>query len=122
MSARVSLGAPLKGPVRSSQRRKMVLDVDLNAPPYENCNEVGTSSHAPVVREVPSIQQGPPPQPVAIDVDCIDDDVILSSPRAFAEVLLCFFVFGIAIKVPPPSRHRFLLAELFLCYLLTGQK
>lgn len=86
MSARVSLGAPLKGPVRSSQRRKMVLDVDLNAPPYENCNEVGNSSHAPVVPEVPSIQQGPPSQPVAIDVDSIDDDdVILSSPRAFAE-------------------------------------
>ncbi|KAJ8428499.1 hypothetical protein Cgig2_029952 [Carnegiea gigantea] len=86
MSARVSLGAPLKGPVRSSQRRKMVLDVDLNAPPYENCNEVGNSSHAPVVPEVPSIQQGCPSQPVAIDIDSIDDDdVILSSPRAFAE-------------------------------------
>lgn len=63
----------------------MVLDVDLNAPPFENCNEVGASSYAPVVPEVPSIQQGPPSQPVAIDVDSIDDDVILSSPRAFAE-------------------------------------
>jgi len=98
MSARVSLGAPLKGPVCSSQLRKMVLDVDLNAPPYENCNEVGTSSHASVVLGVPSVQPGAPPQPVAIDVDSIDDDVILSSPRAFAEVPLCFFVFGTAIK------------------------
>uniref|UniRef100_A0A7C9B2D7 RING-type domain-containing protein n=1 Tax=Opuntia streptacantha TaxID=393608 RepID=A0A7C9B2D7_OPUST len=85
MSARVSLGAPLKGPVCSSQLRKMVLDVDLNAPPYENCNEVGTSSHASAVLGVPSVQPGAPPQPIAIDVDSIDDDVILSSPRAFAE-------------------------------------
>lgn len=85
MSARVSLGAPHKGAVRSSQRRKMVLDVDLNAPPIECCNDVGTSSRAHLTLEVPSGQQGPPPQPVAIDVDSIDDDVILSSPRAFAE-------------------------------------
>lgn len=75
------------------------MDLDLNcSPPGENREEEG-----------PSVQQGPPEvqaghqavvvQPVTIDVEAIDDDVVESSPGAFAEVYLqpslhCFtFVF-----------------------------
>ncbi|KNA23986.1 hypothetical protein SOVF_020040 isoform B [Spinacia oleracea] len=63
----------------------MVLDVDLNVPPA-NFGEVGTSSHvAPVVAPVQAEQQRSVPQVVPIDVDSLDDDVVLCSPRAFAE-------------------------------------
>lgn len=88
MSARVSLGVPHKAAVRGSQRRKMGLDVDLNAIPFEILNDVGSSSETPLTLEVP-LGEGPRRDPVAIDVDSIDDDdVILSSPRAFAEVIV----------------------------------
>lgn len=63
---------------RSLRRRKTGLDVDLNAaPPSESRDQVGTSSHEGVVAPAP---------PAPIDVDAFDDDVIISSPRAFAQV------------------------------------
>ncbi|KAK7308445.1 hypothetical protein VNO77_42050 [Canavalia gladiata] len=60
-------------PVRSYRRRKMNLELDLNRdPPPE------------IVRED---VEGPSQQPQVptIDVDAIDDDVVESSPRAFAQ-------------------------------------
>ncbi|GAB4843750.1 hypothetical protein Ancab_013715 [Ancistrocladus abbreviatus] len=108
MSARVSRGALPRGTLRNVQRRKMVFDVDLNAPLPETeiFNDEGTSSHLPSSQQVEGgqapassqhveggqnlalgqRQQGFPPPPVPIDVDSIDDDVIVSSPRAFAGI------------------------------------
>ncbi|XP_019178519.1 PREDICTED: E3 ubiquitin-protein ligase RNF4 isoform X1 [Ipomoea nil] len=73
---------------RGFQRRKRLLNVDLNAvPSWEHLDHEGTS--APVVS-----QDVPPGQRVAsltsetIDIDGLDDDddvVIISSPRALAE-------------------------------------
>ncbi|KAM7271100.1 hypothetical protein ACFE04_030314 [Oxalis oulophora] len=61
----------MMGHVRGSWRRKATLD--LNAPPPESSRDhVG-----------PSTQAAPPP--TMIDVEALDDDVIESSPRAFAE-------------------------------------
>lgn len=62
--------------LRSLRRRKTGLDVDLNVlPPSESRDEVGSSA-----------PQGVPEAPPApIDVEAFDDDVIISSPRAFAE-------------------------------------
>lgn len=85
MSPRVLRGAPAMGTAFSSQRGKVVLDIDINTPPCENLDEVGTSSHGLVHPEAESAQQVAPLQPVTIDVDSLDDDVILCSPRAFAE-------------------------------------
>ncbi|KMS96994.1 hypothetical protein BVRB_7g179750 [Beta vulgaris subsp. vulgaris] len=79
MSARVPKGVPPKAAVRCSQRRKMGLDVDLNVPLSDHCDEVGTSSHVPAV---PQVQAAP--LVVPIDVDSLEEDVVLSSPRAFA--------------------------------------
>lgn len=81
MSARVSRVVPPKGAGRNSQRRKMVLDVDLNVPLSDTFSEVGTSSHAPPAPQVQPVA----PQVVPIDVESFDDDVVLCSPRAFAE-------------------------------------
>ncbi|KAJ8447924.1 hypothetical protein Cgig2_012059 [Carnegiea gigantea] len=85
MSTRVRRGAPSMGTGFSSQRGKIVLDIDINTPPCENLNEVGTSSCGLVHPEAESAQQVAPLQPISIDVDALDDDVILCSPRAFAE-------------------------------------
>ncbi|XP_004505743.1 uncharacterized protein [Cicer arietinum] len=80
--------------VRSYRRRKAVLDLDLNRVPAgdnpagENREQEGPSTQlGPQEVEVqanqqPLIVQLPPPM---IDVEAIDDDVIESSPRAFAE-------------------------------------
>ncbi|KAJ4955724.1 hypothetical protein NE237_012507 [Protea cynaroides] len=85
MSTR-GLRRPLKGYVRDSRRRKMVLDVDLNdtppgegRAPEENFTGIGS-------QEAQSSAQGgalPPAAP--IDVEAIDDEVVISSPRSFAE-------------------------------------
>ncbi|GMH30945.1 hypothetical protein Nepgr_032788 [Nepenthes gracilis] len=78
MSTRVSREAPKAAP-RNTQRRKMVLNVDLNVPVVENFGEEGTSSHPPTFQEAEVCQQ------VTLDVDSIDDDVLFTSPMAFAE-------------------------------------
>jgi len=90
MSTR-ELRAPPLMYMRNSRRRKMVLDVDLNVPPpseNRDQNQEGSSAHAGSQQ---TGQQGgsapPPPPPPAIDLEAIDDDVIISSPRAFAEAI-----------------------------------
>jgi hypothetical protein len=87
------------------------LDLDLNLPAGENQiaeNPAGENRE----QEGPSIQlgirevevQANPPQPIVfeevpmIDVEEIeDDDVIESSPRAFAEVYIPFCIFLVSI-------------------------
>lgn len=65
--------------------------MDLNAtPPADNRDQEGTSSRA-VPGDVPPAPRGAPLTPAPIDVEALDDDVIISSPRAFAEVCLSNF-------------------------------
>ena len=61
---------------------KFVLDIDINTPPFENLNEVGTCTCGLVHLEVGSAHQGAPPQPVTIHVDSPDDNGILCFTRA----------------------------------------
>ncbi|PKI76759.1 hypothetical protein CRG98_002745 [Punica granatum] len=68
-------------PVRVCRRRRMGLDLDLNSLPNE-VPEVQGTQDPPQGR---ANQHRQPQPPVPIDVDAIDDDVLLSSPRAFAE-------------------------------------
>ncbi|KHG00082.1 RING finger 10 [Gossypium arboreum] len=72
----------IRGPsLRGYRRRKAVLD--LNAPPSEIREQEGTSQQAGYEDQTnQSVQSGPP---ATIDVEAIDDDVIESSARAFAE-------------------------------------
>ncbi|PPD73917.1 hypothetical protein GOBAR_DD29162 [Gossypium barbadense] len=72
----------IRGPsLRGYRRRKAVLD--LNVPPSEIREQEGTSQQAGYEDQTnQSIQTGPP---ATIDVEAIDDDVIESSARAFAE-------------------------------------
>ncbi|CAK7349384.1 unnamed protein product [Dovyalis caffra] len=69
-------------PLRGYRRRKTVLD--LNAPPTEGRDDEGTSSR-PEPQGVQASQQGQSLPPHTVDVDAFDDDVIESSPTAFAE-------------------------------------
>ncbi|XP_011024631.1 PREDICTED: E3 ubiquitin-protein ligase RNF4 isoform X2 [Populus euphratica] len=77
-------------PLRGYRRRKTVLD--LNVPPIEGRDDEGTSTTR--IEPPEGVQashqrngQGPSLPPPTIDVDAIDDDddVIESSPRAFAQ-------------------------------------
>jgi hypothetical protein len=77
-------------PLRGYRRRKTVLD--LNVPPIDGRDDEGTSTTR--IEPPQGVQashqrngQGPSLPPPTIDVDAIDDDVIESSPRAFAQVL-----------------------------------
>ncbi|GAV70721.1 zf-RING_2 domain-containing protein [Cephalotus follicularis] len=72
----------LRGPLRGYRRRKNALD--LNVPPVESRDQEGTSIQA-VSHEVQSHQQGRSTPLTMIDVEAIDDDVVESSPSAFAE-------------------------------------
>lgn len=74
MSTRVLRGPSARGGLR---RRKNELDLN-SAPPGENRNQEGTSTQ---------VEQRSQP-PLVIDLEAIDDDVVISSPRAIAEV--CF--------------------------------
>ncbi|XP_031285587.1 E3 ubiquitin-protein ligase RNF4 isoform X2 [Pistacia vera] len=78
MSTQAVRGPPLRG-----YRRRKGLP-DLNAPPCESRDREGTSNDISL-HEVLAGQQGPSIPPAPIDVEAIDDDVIESSPRAFAE-------------------------------------
>ncbi|XAR58741.1 Ubiquitin--protein ligase [Bertholletia excelsa] len=75
---------PLRGYVRNSKKRKMVLEVDLNIAHCENMDQEGTSAHGNSQNMQPA-QQGGSMQPAPIDVEAFDDDVVISSPQAFAE-------------------------------------
>ncbi|XP_061342141.1 uncharacterized protein LOC133288404 [Gastrolobium bilobum] len=72
--------------VRSYRRRKTVLDLDLNRVPAggENREQEGPSTQLGS-QEVQTNQQPQVVQPALIDVEVIDDDVVESTPRAFAE-------------------------------------
>ncbi|KAL3633312.1 hypothetical protein CASFOL_022839 [Castilleja foliolosa] len=68
---------------RTRSRRRM-LDVDLNAvPPCESRDQEGPSNHTRSQERQAS--QGGATMPPPIDVEALEDDVIISSPRAFAE-------------------------------------
>ncbi|KAJ4728460.1 E3 ubiquitin-protein ligase RNF4 [Melia azedarach] len=78
MSTQAARGPPLRG----YRRRKAV--PDLNVPPIESRDQEGSSTESRSEQVQASRQvQSIPPAP--IDVEAIDDDVIESSPRAFAE-------------------------------------
>ncbi|XP_020426486.1 E3 ubiquitin-protein ligase RNF4 isoform X1 [Prunus persica] len=70
---------------RYVNRRKDRVDLDLNsAPPGDNRDQEGTSTPAdPQNNQATLLGQSAPPN--MIDVEAIDDDVVESSPRAFAE-------------------------------------
>lgn len=81
-----------RGPVRSYRRRKTVLDFDLNrVPSGENREQEGPSTQLGP-QEVQAVQLPQVAQPPTIDVEAIDDDVVESSPRAFAEVCLPSYI------------------------------
>lgn len=63
--------------------------LDLNVLPSESRDQEGTSTQDVQHGEQAS-QQGQPLPPATIDVEAFDDDVIESSPRAFAEVCFLF--------------------------------
>jgi hypothetical protein len=87
MSTRAARGASVRG----YRRRKAILDLDLNtAPPSDSRDQEGTSTQV-VPNEIETGQLGRS-VPAMIDVEAIDDDVIESSPRAFAEVWLFNFI------------------------------
>ncbi|KAJ7950470.1 E3 ubiquitin-protein ligase RNF4 [Quillaja saponaria] len=76
----------VRGPaVRGYRRRKPVLDLDLNiAPPGESRDQEGTSTQVGP-HDVQAGQERLSVPPSMIDVEAIDDDVVESSPTAFAE-------------------------------------
>ncbi|XP_058093282.1 uncharacterized protein LOC131239541 [Magnolia sinica] len=92
MSTRASK-RPLKGYVRDCRRRKMVLDVDLNVDPQgENRAPEGIAiSHGYLPDGQVSMQDGASTSTdgrlhtAPIDVEAIDDEVVISSPRRFTE-------------------------------------
>ncbi|KAI3926001.1 hypothetical protein MKW98_028137, partial [Papaver atlanticum] len=83
----------LRGHAKETRRRKSVLQIDLNdTPPAEiraaaalvECSQQGGGGGG---RE--RIRLHPPPRlqppPLTIDLEAIDDEVVISSPRSFAE-------------------------------------
>ncbi|GFZ13475.1 RING/U-box superfamily protein [Actinidia rufa] len=111
MSSRGVTGTPLRGYVRNSRRRKTVLEVDLSVPPSENRNQVGTSGRANS-RDVAPGQQGRSVPPAPIDVEAFDDDVVISSPRAFTERENAQ---SVEPPPPPPPKER-----IFSCPVCMG--
>jgi len=113
--------------IRTNRRRKSAIDLDLNrVPAGENTAAEHSTAQNPIAenpsRENRETQLGPQevevhanqqqevevqanqlqlvaqPEPTLIDVEAIDDDdVVLSSPRAFAEVCLPFSIFLVSI-------------------------
>ncbi|KAM5563047.1 hypothetical protein ABKV19_017972 [Rosa sericea] len=75
MSTRVARGPSARTGLR---RRKNELDLN-SAPPGENRNQEGTSAQV-----LPQVER-PSQPPLVIDLEAIDDDVVISSPRAIAE-------------------------------------
>ncbi|KAL0369416.1 UNVERIFIED_CONTAM: hypothetical protein Sangu_0259700 [Sesamum angustifolium] len=68
-----------------ARSRKRMLDVDLNAvPPCESRDQEGPSSRTRS-QDMQAAQEGDTAVPPPIDLEAFDDDVVISSPRAFAE-------------------------------------
>lgn len=80
----MNIQEPIRRYTRSRSRRR-IFDVDLNAPPCERQEHEGPSVRTRS-QDRQEAQQRDATQPPAIDVEALDDDVIISSPRAFAEV------------------------------------
>lgn len=92
MSARESK-SPVTYARSSSRRRKRPLEVDLNVPPpAENREQGGIATDAAESHIGPSVQQRSSITPPPIDLEALDDDVIISSPRAFAEVWFLYLL------------------------------
>lgn len=76
----------MRGHTTRGYHRRKSLDLDLNSmPPTENRDQGETSQ---LRLQDAQVNQQQPVQPAMIDIEAIDDDVIESSARAFAEV--CF--------------------------------
>lgn len=75
--------------VRNTRQRKIVLDLNV-PPPNENREQEGTSAHTGSQGGPSAQQRGSMPPP--IDLEAIDDDVTISSPRAFEQVWFPSFV------------------------------
>ncbi|TQE12422.1 hypothetical protein C1H46_002075 [Malus baccata] len=74
-----------RAPHARGRRRKNELNLDLNsAPPGDSREQEGTSTQSVPQNNQATLQVQPIP-PNTIDVEAIDDDVIESSPTAFAE-------------------------------------
>lgn len=92
MSTQIQERKAAAGHLRGCRRSKGVRLPDLNVPPIETRDDTGASNQRMQSRG----QEQPVPVPVpvppaTIDLEAIDDDVIESSPRAFAEVY--FFLY-----------------------------
>ncbi|RYR69949.1 hypothetical protein Ahy_A03g016481 isoform C [Arachis hypogaea] len=81
-----------RGAIKSYRRRKTGLEIDLNQEPGgENRELEGPSTQVEpqqvqASQQQQAVQMPQPAQPATIDVEAIvDDDVVESSPRAFAE-------------------------------------
>jgi len=98
--------------IRTNRRRKSAIDLDLNRVPAAEHSTAQNPIAENRVQERSLTQLGPQevevqanqlqlvarPEPTLIDVEAIDDDdVVLSSPRAFAEVCLPFSIFLVSI-------------------------
>lgn len=71
---------------RRGRRRKTDLNLERNHTPLSENQEPGGSSTQQVPQEVEALLQLAAAPPVVIDVEAIeDDDVVESSPRAFAQ-------------------------------------
>lgn len=82
-----------------ARSRRRLLDVDLNAEPPCETHEQGVvpnNTRSQGRQDAGRNSTLPPP----IDLEAIDDDVIISSPTAFAEVYqICFLVILLYIYV-----------------------
>lgn len=75
-----------------ARSRRRTLDVDLNAlPPSHEIGEQGVGSHHTRSHGRQEAGRSATTLPPPIDVEALDDDVIISSPTAFAEVCECCF-------------------------------
>ncbi|KAK9082621.1 hypothetical protein Scep_029092 [Stephania cephalantha] len=82
-SCRVS--QPLRSYVRDARRRKPVRNFDLNVPLSDNVRDAGGSSNA-IDAGLGGVGGGESSRRAgAIDVEAFDDEVIISSPKRFAE-------------------------------------
>ena len=89
-----------------TRKRKAVLNVDLNVvPPGDNRDQVGPSTRSQS-QECETNHGVAPIPPAPIDLEAFDDDVIISSPRAFAEawvlvfasLFVCYFAFFLSFS------------------------